>query len=190
MTMYRKHLVQNFIIVLLSVFFALPAGVYAAEGPRGYDPESTRPEIGIPFTGYSVLCEIIDMGIYVEERNRGSLRDALLLYRALTDHPVTTGWVTMSMNYDQNLKSGNGKSWGESVLEPDTYMGTLVEDYSIKAKKFVWYISGTMTGTGDLAGYKVDYVETPADIGSVPPDTCGETPVLGVGNFSGYIYEP
>ena len=170
MTMHPKHLVQNFIIVLLSMFFALPTGVCAAEGPRGYDPELTRPEFGVPFTGYSVLCEILDPGIYVEERNRGSLRDAMLLYRALTDQPVTTGWVTMSMNYDLRLKSGSGKSWGELVLEPDMAMGTLVEDYSIKAKKFVWYISGTMIGTGDLAGYEVDYVESPADIGSVPSD--------------------
>jgi len=50
MTMYPKHLVHNFIVILLSMFFALPTGVCATEGPRGYDPESTRPEIGIPFT--------------------------------------------------------------------------------------------------------------------------------------------
>ena len=194
MTMYPKHVVKNFIIVLLSMFFTLPTGVYAGEGPRGYDPELSRPELGVPFTGYSVLCEILDPGTYVEDRNRGSLRDAVLRYRALTDQPETTGWVTLTMNYDLHLKSGKGTSWGESELVPDMGMGTFVEEeYTIKAKKFVWDVTGTMIGTGGFEGYTVDFFETPADIDYVPADTCGDpsvTPVLGVSNFSGYIYTP
>ena len=194
MKMYTKYLVQNFIVVLLLMFFALPNGGYAAEGPRGYDTELTRPDVGVPFTGYSVLCEVLDPGTYVEDRNRGSLRDAVLRYRALTDQPETTGWVTLSMNYDIHLKSGKGTSWGESELVPDIGMGTFVEEeYSLKAKKFVWDVSGTMIGTGAFEGYTVDFFETPADIDDVPADTCGDpsvTPVLGVSNFSGYIYTP
>ena len=191
MKIYPKYLVQNFIIVILSMFFALPTGVYGAGGPRGYDPELSRPELGVPFTGYSVLCEILDPGTYVEDRNRGSLRDAVLRYRALTDQPETTGWVTLTMNYDLHLKSGKGTSWGESELVPDMGMGTFVEEeYTIKAKKFVWDVTGTMIGTGGFVGYTVDFFETPADINDVPADTCGINPVMGVSNFSCYIYAP
>ena len=59
------------------MIFALPTGVYAAEGPRGYDPELTRPETGVPFDfeGYSVLCK---------QRCRGH-------YASYTAHPVNSG---------------------------------------------------------------------------------------------------
>ena len=191
MKKFLKYLMKNYINVILLMFIALSAGVFAAEGPRGYDPKSNRPESGIPFTGHSVLCQILDYGTYVEDHNWGRLRDAELLYRAVTDRPETTGWVTMTMNYDQHLKSGNGTSWGESELVPDIGNGTFVEEeYSLKAKKFVWDVSGTMIGTGVYDGYKVDFFETPAEIDDVPADTCGASPVMGVSNFSGYIYAP
>ena len=201
MTVYPKHLVQNFIIVLLTMVFALPTGVYAAGGPRGYDPELSRPETSEPFDfeGYSVLCEVVDLGTIVEDRNRESLRGAVLRYRALTNRPETTGWVTVLMNYDQHIKSGKGTSWGESEFVDDMGMVTFIEEsFENESKHFVWDVSGTMIGTGIYEGYMVDYVETPVNsedvLGDeVPLDTCGDPeddPVLGVSTFNGYIYEP
>ena len=148
------------------------------------------PPVGQPFTGFSALCQILDPGTYTEAKNTASLRDALMVYRDVTDSPVTTGWVTGSMNYDMNTKSGSGTSWGTMVLEPDTYTGTLTEDYSATAKRFVFDISGELVGTGDLEGVRVTYTLTPGDPSSVPADTCGGGPILDVQNYDGYIQMP
>jgi hypothetical protein len=161
-----------------------------AGGPRGYDPELTKPELGTPFTGHGVLCGILDQGVYTETKKTGSLRGAVLLYRIITDSPVVSGWETLNMNYDQHLKSGKGESWGTLVLESDVYDGALEEDWSAYSKRFVWYISGTYIGTGELEGYKVDYTSTVGDIASVPADTCGDGPVFAVDDLNGHVYAP
>ena len=74
-------------------------------------------------------------------------------------------------------------------MEPETYTGTLTEEFGITARHFVWNIYGTLIGNGDLEGILVDYVSTPLDdVTVVPPDFCGEGPVMGVELFEGYIH--
>lgn len=155
---------------------------------KGGKPEP--PPVGEPFTGFSALCQILQPGVYTEAKNTASLRDALMLYRDVTDSPITTGWVTGSINYDMNTKSGSGSSWGTMVLDPDDYTGTLTEDYTATAKRFVFDISGEFTGTGDLDGVRVTYTLTPGDPSSVPADTCGGGPILDVQEYNGYIQMP
>ena len=167
--------------ILATLMFSPVAGAVNGYGPNHPD--------GIPYTGYGALCEILDMGDYDEERNIAMLRDAVLLFRVVTDHPMVTGWYTQVMNYDQHLKSGRGISWGEGVLEPDGYGGELTEEFAITARHFEWDIYGTFTGNGDVEGILVDYVSTPLDdITVVPPDFCGDGPAMAVELFEGYIH--
>jgi hypothetical protein len=176
-----KTLLSTLLIGLLATLLYSAAAV--AKGPNH------PPVDGIPYTGYGALCGILDMGDYDEEGNIAMLRDAVLLFRVVTDHPIVTGWYTQVLNYDQHLKSGRGTSWGEGVLEPDTYNGTLTEEFAITAKRFVWDIYGTFVGNGDLEGIVVDYVSTPLDdLSLVPDDFCGETPVMALELFEGYIH--
>lgn len=168
------------VILLATLMYSAGAG---AKGPN-------HPVDGDPFTGYGALCEILDMGTYEEVDGIGMLRDAEMRYRVVTDRPLVTGWHTMTMNYDQHLNSGRGTSWGAGVFEPDEYTGTFTEEYAITSRHFVWDIYGTFIGNGDLEGILVDYVSTPIGIPDplpVPLDFCGETPVLGLEIFEGFI---
>ena len=181
-------LTKTLLTTLLTGIFAtlMYAAGAVAKGPNH------PPVEGESYTGYSALCEILDMGEYDEEGNIGMLREALLLYRIETNSEYVTGWHTMEMNYDQHLKSGRGISWGEGVFEPDEYTGTFTEEYAITARHFVWDISGTWIGHDDLEGITVDYVSTPIglpDPSPVPDDFCGETPVMGLELIEGFIHK-
>ena len=183
-----KHSLKKWIAFMgtvLALFMVASSFAYAADGPRGYSPGKKD---GVPYSGVGALCAVLEPGEYTETSKEASLRDALLYYRMVTDHPMTTGWLTLEMNWDLNLKGGSGKGWGDSVFEPDTYTGTFLEDYSIKARKFVWYVTGTWYGTGDLAGISVDYTSEQVDPSQAPPDICGGTPALGFETIEGYIY--
>ena len=181
-TVNLRTILRMGVVLLATLMYSAGA---AAKGPHH------PPVDGIPYTGYGALCGIIDMGDYDEEGNIATLREAVLLFRVVTDHPIVTGWYTQEMNYDQHLKSGRGTSWGEGVLEPDDFDGTLTEEFAITAKRFVWDIYGTFIGNGDLEGILVDYVSTPIEIpdpSPVPEDFCGETPVMALELFEGYIH--
>ena len=170
------------VLLLATLMYAAGAAVKGPHGP---------PLRGDSFTGYSALCEILDMGTYEEVGGIGMLRDAELRYRVETDSPYMTGWHTMSMNYDQHLKSGRGTSWGEGVLEPDTYDGTFKEVYAIKSTHFVWHIYGTFIGNDELEGILVDYAATPLDeVPELVEGFCGDDPVLGAEIFRGVIHVP
>jgi hypothetical protein len=169
------------VVLLATLMYSAGAG---AKGPN-------HPVDGVPYAGYGALCEILEMGTYVEVDGIGMLRGAVMLYRVVTDSPFMTGWHTMTMNYDQHLKSGRGTSWGEGVFQPDTCTGNFTEEYAITARHFVWDIYGTFIGNGELEGILVDYVSTPIEIPNpspVPEDFCGETPVLGLEVFEGFIH--
>ena len=183
---WSMNLLNIFKVVLVLLATLMYAAGAVAKGPHG------PPVDGEPFTGYSGLCEILNMGTYEERGYIGMLRDAEMRYRVETNSPFMTGWHTMSMNYNQHLKNGRGTSWGEGVLEPDTYPdGTFTEEYAITARDFVWDIHGTFIGTGELEGILVDYVATPVfepEPDLLPEDFCGDTPVLFVELFEGVIY--
>jgi hypothetical protein len=132
--------------------------------------------VGEPFKGFSALCKILDPGVHAEAKNTASLTAAVMLYRDVTDSPITTGWVIGSMNYDMNTKSGSGTGWGTMVRDPDSYTGTLIEDDTATAKRFVFDSSGAFIGTGDPS--------------SVPGDMCGGGPIMDVQNYDGYIQMP
>ena len=177
---------RNFMTSVFALLFVASNFANAVEGPRGYSPGNQQDVV--PYSGVGALCEILLPGIYTETDKEASLRDALLYYRMVTNHPMTTGWLTLEMNWDLNLKGGSGKSWGGSTFEPDTYSGTFIEDYSIKARRFVWYVTGTWYGTGDLEGITVDYTSEQVDPSQAPPDICGGTPAIGFETIEGYIY--
>ena len=183
-----KHSLKKWIAFMgtvLVLFMVASTFAYAANGPRGYSPGK---QDGVAYSGVGALCAVLEPGEYIETDKEATLRDALLYYRMVTDHPMTTGWLTLEMNWDLNLKGGSGKGWGESIFEPDTYTGTFLEEYSIKARKFVWYVTGIWYGTGDLEGISVDYTSEQLDPSQAPPDICGGAPVLGFETIEGYIY--
>jgi hypothetical protein len=136
------------------------------------------------------MCGMLDPGVYTEDDRYAHLRDAVMLYRNVTDSPYTTGWETLVMNYDLKIKSGFGTSWGSLVMEPDAFTGSYTEDWTATAKRFVWDISGTYIGNGDLEGVSVTYALTPGDITTVPANTCDGGPITDVQNISDYIVLP
>jgi hypothetical protein len=158
--------------------------LWAAQGK----PEP--PPVGQPYSGFATLCGMLDPGVYTEDDHYAHLRDAVMLYRIVTDSPYVTGWETLVMNYDLKVKSGKGTSWGSLTMEPDTFTGYYTEDWVATAKRFEWDISGEYLGSGDLAGVTVTYQLTQASIGSVPADTCGGGPIFDVQMISGYIVLP
>jgi len=173
----------------LAVFAACLTMVCAGSAPaKGGKPE---PPPGVPYSGYSVMCGMIDPGEYWEADKYAHLRDAVLLYHNVTTSPYTTGWETLFMNYDLRTKSGKGVSWGSLVFQPDSMAGSFEEDWSATAKHFVWDISGVYLGTGALEGITVTYELSPRDIGTVPADACGEGQLIyDAQDISGYIIFP
>lgn len=172
------------ILIVESCLLSFVAGSALAKGGK---PE---PPPGEPYSGYAVMCAMLDPGVYMEDDKYGHLRDAVMLYRIITDSPYTTGWETLMMNYDIRIKSGKGVSWGYLEMEPDAFSGTFEEFWSATAKRFVWDISGEYIGQGDLEGISATYELTPGDIEDVPPDTCGGGPILDVQEVTGYVILP
>ena len=168
--------------VLATCLAMVFAGSTVAKGGK---PEP--PPTGMPYSGYSVMCGVLDPGLYTEDDKYAHLREAILLYHNVTDNEYTTGWETLVMNYDLKLKGGKGVSWGSLVFQPDTLPGYFVEDWTATAKHFVWDVSGVYLGTGDLEGVSVTYELSPGDIDTVPPDACGGGPIFDVQDITGYI---
>ena len=171
---------KNRILILATCLICVLAGSALAKGGKPEPP-------GTPYAGHAALCAILNPGDYTEDDRYAHLREAVMLYRWISDQPLTTGWEVLEMNYDLRLKGGKGSSWGYSEFEPDAYTGMLEEAFSATAKHFVWDISGELTGTGDLEGVTVTYALTQGEIDDVPADTCGAGPVLDVQIVSGYI---
>jgi hypothetical protein len=155
---------------------------------KGGKPEP--PPTGLPYSGYSVMCGMLDPGVYTENSKYAFLRDAVVVYHNVTDSPYTTGWETLVMNYDLRLKSGKGISWGSLVFEPDAFSGNFTEDWTATAKHFVFDISGVYLGNGDLEGVRVTYELTSREINTVPADACGGGPIFDAQDISGYIILP
>ena len=173
------------LVVIAACLTMVFAGSTLAKGGK---PEP--PPTGVPYSGYSVMCGIIDAGVYTERDKYAHLRDAVLRYHNVTDSPYTTGWETLVMNYDLRIKSGRGTSWGSLVFEPDAFTGNFTEDWTATAKHFVWDISGMYVGNGDLTGVTVTYELTPRDIDTVPTDACDGGPIFDAQDISGYISFP
>jgi len=130
---------------------------------------------------------MLDPGVYTEDSKLATLRDAVLLYHNVTDNSYTTGWETLVMNYDLKVKNGQGTSWGSLVFEPDEFAGTFTENWTAKAKHFVWDISGVYVGNGDLEGVTVTYELSPRELSTVPLDACDGGPIFDAQDISGYI---
>jgi len=175
------------LVVIAACLTMVFAGSTLAKGGK---PEP--PPTGVPYNGYSVMCGVLDPGVYTEDEDGkyGHLRDAVLLYHNVTDSDYTTGWETLVMNYDIKLKGGKGVSWGSLLFEPDAFTGNFTEEWTATAKHFVWDISGVYVGNGDLDGIRVTYELAPGDINTVPVDACAGGPIFDVQEISGYIIFP
>jgi hypothetical protein len=109
---------------------------------------------------------------------------------ALERHTEWDGWTTSIVNFDLNLVTGNGSSWGTFVREYDEIEGTFEGTWSGQIRDF--HFSGKVVGkgTGELEGQIVKgwlnnvlNEELPLDLPCTPAD------VWGAVNY-GYILNP
>ncbi len=134
-----------------------------------------------PYAGTATLCAIDRTGMTVEQRGKSGITytyNQVLLFRIdadpNTDNDLMHGWETLTSN-TKATSAGGGYSWGEAVLEPDDYAGTLVDNFKFPVKQSE-NISGTYEGTGALDGVTVDYALAPAMPGTLPETACQEVP--------------
>lgn len=108
----------------------------------------------------------------------------------LERHPEWDGWSTTSVNFNLNLVTGNGSSWGTFVREYDEIEGTFEGTWSGEIRGFRFSGKVVGKGTGELEGQIVKgwlnnvlNEELPLELPCVPAE------IWGAVNH-GYILNP
>lgn len=148
------------------------AGVAGAQDQLGA-ARLVQFEVG-PYVGTATLCAVDMTGFSQDPRGRNGViytYNQVLVFRINTTHPMIRGWEVLTSNNKAPSQSAGGYYWGEAVLAPDSYEGTLVDQFKFPVAQADG-ISGTYHGAGDLAGVVAEYVLTPAGVGELPFDAC------------------
>ena len=178
-SMLRNRLASTIVAALAATLLAGPA---AANGPSPC-------EDGVYFSGHAFLCAV-DPGTETPPPEKGAqftlTEDLEETWRLESDYACITGIEIITWDMRLN-KVGRGERWGEIVMRPDTYSGTLEESIYLKGGQANMLDSGTYIGTGDLDGYMIDYQITPS-MYQPSQSPCGEDPPLYIMDYTGYVY--
>lgn len=106
------------------------------------------------FTGLEVTCSEAPAAREWVSGDVLHVRGQLITTRIVTTDYRATGTNTIVLNYDLNLKSGNGGLYGWFHLQPDQVNGFWEGRFSGHFTNFVTSVHATGHGTGKLAGLK------------------------------------